>query len=281
VAVWGTNFVVIKIGLRDFPPFLFALMRFAFCALPFAFFVKRPSVPWRWIALYGLFIGAGQFGCLFYAMRADITPGLASLVIQMQVVFTIVFSVWLFGERISLATLVGVAVAAVGLCLIGLNLDASATAIGVFAVLGAALAWGSGNIVVKKAARESRQPLDMLGFVVWASFFAVPPLLVLSLVFEGPAAIAMAVSNARVDAWGAVAWQVVANTLFGFAGWGWLLTRYDAAVVSPYALLVPVFGMGSSALFLGEPLPGWKLIAGSMVLAGLALVTYSTSRRRR
>src|ERR1700682_3969429 len=82
MAIWGTNFVVIKIGLRDFPPFLFALLRFFFSALPFAFFVRRPQVEWRWLVLYGVFLGAGQFGLLFYAMREDISPGLASLVVQ-------------------------------------------------------------------------------------------------------------------------------------------------------------------------------------------------------
>src|SRR5512147_2299575 len=89
VAVWGTNFVVIKFGLRDFPPFLFATLRFFFSALPFVFFLPRPRTPWRWLALYGMFLGAGQFGLLFHAMRADIAPGLASLVIQAQVFFTI------------------------------------------------------------------------------------------------------------------------------------------------------------------------------------------------
>src|SRR5438270_2248258 len=95
VAVWGTNFVVIKIGLRELPPFLFAALRFLFSALPFVFFLRRPRVPWRWLAIYGLLLGAGQFGLLFWAMRADISPGLASLVVQMQVFFTIALSVWL------------------------------------------------------------------------------------------------------------------------------------------------------------------------------------------
>ena len=75
VAIWGTNFVVIKVGLAAFPPFLFALLRFVFSALPFVFFVRRPDVAWRWLALYGVILGAGQFGLLFYAMRAGAAAG--------------------------------------------------------------------------------------------------------------------------------------------------------------------------------------------------------------
>ena len=58
---------------------------------------------------------------------------------------------------------------------------------------------------------------------------------------------------------------------FGYAVWGWLLGRYPAATVSPMALLVPVFGMAASALWLGEPMPAWKIVAMVLVMTGLAL----------
>src|SRR3954467_3729070 len=139
VAIWGTNFVVIKVGLRELPPFLFATLRFLFCAIPFVAFLKRPAVRWRWLAAYGVLLGAGQFGLLFYAMRADISPGLASLVIQTQVFFTIALSVAWFGERVSRATLAGSAVSVVGLGMIALRTDATVTHAGVAMILAAAL----------------------------------------------------------------------------------------------------------------------------------------------
>ncbi|HUL56565.1 MAG TPA: EamA family transporter [Usitatibacter sp.] len=282
VAVWGSNFVVIKHGLRDFQPFLFATLRFFFSALPFAFFIPRPRVAWKWLVLYGVFLGAGQFGLLFYAMRADISPGLTSLVVQVQVFFTIALSVLLFRERVSTPALAGLVLAAAGLAVIAFHLDASVTAKGILTVICAAFFWGCANVVVKKAALESKARVNMLAFVVWSSLFAVPPLTLMSLAFEGAGAWS-ALGRADVLAWLAVAWQSLGNTLFAFAAWSWLLTRYDAAVVTPYALLVPVFGMGSSALLLGEPLPPWKLTAAAMVLAGIALGTLVPAliRRRR
>jgi O-acetylserine/cysteine efflux transporter len=281
VAIWGTNFVVIKVGLRDFPPFLFALLRFVFSAVPFIFFVRRPEVPWRWLVAYGVLLGAGQFGLLYFAMHSDISPGLASLVIQTQVLFTIALSVIVFREKVGLAAAAGTLLAAAGLGLIGWHLDASVTALGVELVLGAALCWACANITVKKASLESGHKVDMLGFIVWSSVFAVPPLLLMTLAFEGPTAALHALSSARLDAWAAMAWQAIGNTVFAFAAWSWLLTRYDAAVVSPYALLVPVFGMGSSALLLGEPLPAWKFYAAALVLGGIALITLAPLARRR
>lgn len=279
VAIWGTNFVVIKVGLRELPPYLFAALRFLFCALPFVAFLRRPAVRWRWLAAYGALLGAGQFGLLFHAMRADISPGLASLVIQTQVFFTIGLSVAIFREPVARGTLAGSVVSAGGLAMIAARADPAVTHAGVALVLAAALSWAGANVVVKRAAREARAPIDMLSFIAWSSLFATPPLFALSLLFEGAPAIGGALAHASPGAWAAVAWQVLGNTLFGFAAWSWLLTRYDAAVVSPWALLVPVFGMASSALLLGEALDAWKLAAFALVLGGITIHALAASRR--
>jgi O-acetylserine/cysteine efflux transporter len=279
VAIWGTNFVVIKVGLRELPPTLFAALRFVFCAIPLIAFLERPRVRWRWLAAYGLLLGPGQFGLLFYAMRADIAPGLASLVIQMQVFFTIALSVALFHERMARATIVGCIVSVVGLGLIALRVDATVTHAGVAMVLAAAAAWAGANIIVKAAAREAPQRIDMLAFIAWSSLFAAPPLIAISFALDGAGADLMALRDATWIGWAAVAWQAVGNTLFAFAAWSWLLTRYDAAVISPWALLIPVFGMASSALILGESLDGWKLAACALVFAGIVIHALGSLRR--
>lgn len=266
VAVWGTNFVIIRIGLDDLPPLFFAALRFALAFLPAAVFLKRPAVSWGHMAAYGLFIGAGQFGLLFLAMRGDISPGLASLVVQMQVFFTIGLSVILARERIRGHQWVALVLGAAGILIIIALTDGTTTPLGLALVLAAGFSWSCGNLVVKRA-----QPPDMLAFVVWTSAFSVPPLLALSLVFEGPAAIQAGLARADWATWAVVAWQSVGNTIFGYGVWGWLLARHTAATVTPWALLVPVFGMGASALVLGEPLPPWKLEAAALMLAGLAL----------
>ena len=111
----------------------------------------------------------------------------------------------------------------------------------------------------------------MLAYVVWASLFSFPPLLVLSLLFEGWPAIRTGLEQSDWLTWAAVLYQSVGNSLFGYASWGWLLARHPAATISPTALLVPVFGMSTSALLMSEPLPAWKLIAAALVMSGLAL----------
>lgn len=267
VFVWGTNFVVIRWGLDGLPPFLFATLRFALSALPWLLFIPRPTAPWRKLAAFGVLLGVGQFGLLFLAIQGRISPGLASLVVQIQVFFTIGMSLVLMRERVRGFQVMGLLLALAGLAVIAAHLDATVTLVGLMLVIGAAFFWACANLVVK-----SLGPVNMLHFMVWSSAFAVPPLLLISVLTEGVPAITAALQGADAVVWGSVLWQALGNTLFGYGVWNWLLARHPAATVTPLALLVPVFGMGASALSLGEALPGWKLGAGALVLSGLAVI---------
>ncbi len=266
VAVWGTNFVVIRVALDHLPPLLFATLRFAFAFLPAALFVRRPAVSWRSLAAYGFFIGFGQFGLLYIAMHGHISPGLASLVVQSQVFFTIGLAIHFSGERVRAFQVVALLLATAGIAVILLHTDGMTTPFGLILTLIAAVSWAIGNQVAKVSGAT-----NMLAYVVWASLFSVPPLLLGSLLMEGPAAIVAGVMRADAMTWGAVLWQSVGNALFGFAAWGWLLNKHPAATVTPMALLVPVFGMGASVLLLGEPMPLWKLGAALLVMVGLGV----------
>jgi O-acetylserine/cysteine efflux transporter len=266
VAVWGSNFVVIKLALGQMPPLLFATLRFCVVVIPMVFILPRPAVPWRNLAAYGLLIGVGQFGLLFVAMNGHISPGLASLVIQVQVFFTIGLAMTMAGETLQRVQWLALALAGTGLGVIVAHTDGSTTVLGLGLILLAALSWAGGNLVARSAGR-----INMVAYVVWSSLFAVPPLAVLSIWVEGWPALVAGVQRADSMAWAAVAWQAWGNSIFGYAAWGWLLSRYSAATITPMALLVPLFGMGSSAWWLGESLPGWKLGAAALVMAGLAL----------
>jgi O-acetylserine/cysteine efflux transporter len=241
-------------------------LRYVFALLPAVFFVRLPKVGWRTLASYGVAIGVGQFGLIYIAIDGLISPGLASLVVQTQVFFTIGLAMWLAGERVRRFQIGALVLAFSGIGVILLHTDATTTPLGLVLVLGAAMGWAIGNQVSKASGVT-----DLLPFVVWASLFAIPPLLIGALLADGPARMWQSVSQASAGGWAALLWQSAGNTLFGYSAWGWLLSRHPASTIAPLAMLVPVFGMSASALFLGEPLQDWKLIAAGLVLSGLAV----------
>lgn len=264
--IWGTNFVFIDIGLAQLPPFVFASLRFALVALPLVFFLPRPKVPWRYLVAYGVLIGFGQFGLLFWVMQSHMSPGLASLVIQVQAVFTIVLALLFFKEKVNLAQVVALVVSFAGVLLIAMQGHVDASLIGLAVILVAAISWAVGNLVVKQCGK-----VEIIAFLAWSSLFAVPPLALMSYYYEGPALIISSVSMATWQAWAIVLWQTLGNTLIGYGLWNFLLQRHSAALVAPWALLVPVFGMAASSVFLGESMPWWKFVAAVLIIAGLLI----------
>ena len=277
VAVWGTNFVVIKLSLASFPPFLFAALRYCFAFLPAAFFLPRPKVSWVNLCVYGLAVGVGQFGVLYYAIDGNISPGLASLVIQTQVFFTIGFAMLFAKEKLKLYQAVAVAIAMVGLVIIAVHTDATTTFLGLALVVFCGFSWGVANTTSRRAGS-----INMLSYVVWASVFAIPPLFAIAFLFEGGwGALSTSIVTAPLGAWLGVLWQSWGNTLFGYGAWAWLLSKHPAAVVAPAPLLVPIFGMGASAFFLSEPLPLWKILAAGLVIVGLMVNLFWPTLRQR
>jgi O-acetylserine/cysteine efflux transporter len=280
VALLGFSFVPIKIGLREIPPFALVALRFFFAAVPLVFFIPRPRMPASTILAYGLAIGVFQFGLLFLGMQLGMPAGLSSIVIQAQVFFTIGLGVAFLGDRLRRENVVGAIVATLGVVVLAIykiETGAGSTFIGLLLVLIAAFAWAVGNIVAKRAAAEHEA--DMFALVVWSSLVPPLPLAAASYAFEGGPAMLHAVASASALTWSCVIFLAYVATLFGFASWARLLHRYPTALVSPFALLIPVSGLASGALFLGESLAPMQATGVVLVLAGLFVNLYGQQMR--
>ncbi len=272
--IWGSNFVVIKFGLLGFEPLLLALLRFAMAALPLVFLLPRPRLHLGWLVLNGIVMGSGQFGLLFMALQKGIAPGLASLLMQLQVFITIVLSAVIFSERLSSRQIMGLLTAGAGLVLVGWHIDADLSLRGLALTLAATSFWAVSNLLTKHVAKQSAVKINMLSFIVWSSLFAIPPLAVMVYLVVGPELALSQLRGATWTAWAAALWQAVGNTLLGFGLWSVLLAKYPASVVTPWALLVPIFGMASSAWFFAESFPPWKFLVFILVIGGIGLANW-------
>lgn len=263
-AVWGVNFVMIHVGLEELPPLLFSTLRFGLAAFPAVLFVGRPSAPWRWVITVAMVLGVVKFSLLFFGMDAGMPAGLSSLVLQSQAVFTVAIAAVVLHERPARIQVAGLVVAALGLGLVGWRLGPDRPAAAFALVVASAVAWGVANVAIRKAA-----PADMLNFIVWVSLCATPVLAVLTLTVDGPAADLAALGTIDLRSVGALVFIAGLSTLAGWGVWGALIRRYGASTVAPFSMLVPFFGLGSGALFLGEVLHPTDLLAGVLVVGGV------------
>lgn len=264
IIAWGVNFVVIKVGLDGLPPMLLGALRFLLVAFPAVFFIKRPNLPWRWLIAYGATISLGQFAFLFQAMASGMPPGLASLILQSQAFFTLGFAALFLGERLRVASVLGLLVAACGLALIGSEDGSHVPLLALVLTLCGGAMWGLGNIITRRFGS-----VNLVALVIWGGLIPPLPFLLLSGWLEGPERIGQALLHIGWHSIAALAYLAFVATIVGYSLWSTLLSRHPAGKVAPFSLLVPVIGLSSSALLLGERLTqtqGWGAL---LVMSGL------------
>lgn len=281
VLVWGISFAVIKLGLTGVPPMLMGALRFTLSTFPAVLFVQRPRVALRWWLAYGLTVGVGQFALLFLAIGHGMPAGVASVVLQSQSFFTLIFAAVLMRERWHWPQFAGLAVAACGLYLLAGGLSGGtrgASWLSFLLVLGAAAFWGLSNVVVRLAADSmpAGQKFDLMGFIVWTGLIPPLPFLLLSLWLEGPAGVVSGLRHFSLASIGAVAYLAIGGTLFGSGAFTVLLTRHPPGKVAPFTLLVPVVGLATASIVLGERLGTNQWAGCLLVMMGLLVNILAT-----
>ena len=264
VIIWGVNFIFIKLSLDELSPLLLCSLRFLLASVPAIFFIKPPAVPFKIVVLYGIVMFALQFAFLFMGMHLGMTPGMASLIMQIQVFFSMLFAAIVLGERPGYGQIIGALVAAFGIGLVALHLDQDISLLGFVCILASAATWGMGNLITKKISKA-----NMFSLVIWGCFVASIPMIILTLIVEGPASIGYSYQHISWSAISSLAYIVCISTWVGYGIWNWLISHYPVAMVVPFTLLVPVVGILSSVLILNEPFHLWKLVSGLLVISGL------------
>jgi O-acetylserine/cysteine efflux transporter len=270
--IWGIAFVATKIALESFSPAQLAALRFLIAALPVVL-IPRPPVPWSVLLTVGLTLFTGQFLFQFFGIAQGMPAGLASIVVQMQAFFTILFAALALGEWPTRRQSVGMTLGLAGLVAIAVTVGQDLTVAGLGLTLASAVSWGIGNVLVKRLAG-----VDMLHLVIWLSLVPPLPCLALSIVLDGPTGLAVSVLAASWLGLGAVLYLGLVATVLAYAIWGDLLRRYSAASVTPFALLVPFVAAYASSLVFGETFSGLRLVGMALVLAGIAVTLLPIER---
>ncbi|WDU65406.1 EamA family transporter [Pseudomonas poae] len=270
--IWGANFSVIGLGLQSLDPTLLTLLRFTFCAVPLVLFIPKPrGVSYATLAAYGVLFGAGLWGVVNVAMHNGLSAGMSSVFLQFSAFFTIIMSRLFLNEPISRIHGAGMLFSALGLFMILHLSDKPSTTLGILLVLVAALSWSLCNLIVKV-----NKPEDMVAFIVWSSLFSIPILLLMTLRFEGVGPLQRLVADLTWGAAFSIVFQCYITTLVGYRVWNNLMKKYPASIVAPLSLMVPVSGLLTSYVFLGEHLSLGQGVAIGLVFIGIAIFVNSS-----
>lgn len=278
VVVWGVNFIAIKLGVGGVPSMLLAALRYLFTFMPAIFFIKKPNTEWKYIIFYGMFVGVGQFGCLFYAMEIGMPVGIASIVTQLQAFMSPVLAMIFLNERIKTKQIIGFLVAACGLFIIGIaNSKGGISSIPIQAIILNIIApffWAASNIVARVASDKAQlkgEKLDMFSLVVWSALVPPIPLLGLALVFDTPSTLINVIINLKSISLFAILYLAIASTLIGYGIWSKLIGNYPMGKIAPIPLLVPVVALFSARIVFNEHLSPLQWMGVSVILAGLII----------
>ena len=266
MVVWGMNFVVIEKGLAGVPPLVFVALRFAvvLLALPF---VARPDAPWRHLLAVGAAMSLGQFALLYTSIAVGMPPGLASLVLQVQAIITVVLAALVLGERPLPVQVGGVVLGLVGLAVVALGRGGRVPAVALVLAVAAAASWAVGNVLVRRLALPGG-----LGVTVWSAVVVPLPLLALSLLIDGPARVGHALTHLSAANLLSTAYTAVLASLVGYGVWNWLLGQHPASSVAPFTLLVPVVGITTAWLVDGERPNVFGALGGALLVLGVGAV---------
>lgn len=279
VTLWGMNFIAIKLGVSHVPPLFLVAVRFLFVAFPAIFFLPRPPISWKGLIALSMTLYVAQFGFLFLGIHLGMPAGLASLVHQSQAFFTLLLAVIFLKEKIRWNHVTGLLFAAVGMFFIASQQDTDMTLIGFWTVIIGSASWGVGNVVMRKVTLGV-PPFSMLALVVWSGLVSFFPMALLSLIIEGPASWATAIQQVSWTSVLSVLYLAYGASIIGYGLWGKLLARYPASIVAPFTLLVPILGMSTTALFLGEAFTLMQLAGSVLVMIGLVINVFGQRIRQ-
>lgn len=281
ILIWGANFTVIKLGLDGVPSMLLVVLRYAITSLA-VFFVKKPNTEWKYIILYGLSVGVGQFSCLFYAMEIGMPASLASILLQLQAFISPFLALLFLKQKIKTKQLIGFIIGAVGLFIIGLGSGTKGVSAipisALFLTICAPFFWSLANIiaiVASEKASSKDEKLDMLGLVVWSSLVPPIPMLIIALIVDTPQTLLNSVINLNAMSIFSVLYLSLGATLFGYGMWNVLIAKYTISKIAPLSLLVPITGLITARIVLAEQLSKMQWIGVAIILTGLILTSLS------
>lgn len=264
--LWGGNFVAAKFGISYFPPFLITALRFCTVGiLLLPFLKKQKKSTTLYLLALALTLGTGHFAFLYAALHKGIPIPTAIIITQLGVPFSCMLGTFFFGDKLGMWRTMGMVMAFMGLVVVvgTPEITSNVTAL-TFAIIGGML-WGAANVIMKKMGQ-----VDVFQMVGWMSLYSILPLFLISSLTEDWTV--GLILHAPFYAIVSVSYTVVFSTLVAYGIWFSLMLRNDMSQVTPFTLLVPLFGIIIGQFFFHDAITVQTVLGGLLTFAGVAII---------
>lgn len=263
--IWGFNFIAVKIGLRDFPPILFAFLRFALLSIALVPVLRLHRSQMGPLVIAAVLCGALNFGLLFYGMALTENVAAVAIATQLAIPFATLLSIAMLGEVVRWRRWLGIGLSFAGVMILGFDPDVVHQGAALLLVVASAFASALGTIWIKRV--HGLRPIELQA---WFSMVSWPVLLLLTLSLENGQL--QAIRLAGPVAWLTLLYVAFVSSLVAHTGYYHLIQRYPVNSVTPLTVLSPFFSVIFSITLLGTPVTPRLLIGGAVTLGGVLII---------
>ena len=263
--LWGIGFTFAKAGLNEFPPLFLMGLRFTLAALTLVWFVPIPRGQLKqifWISLVGSTL---QYGMTFTGLSM-LDASLAIIIIHLEVPFSVLLAAIVLKDKPGIQRILGMLISFAGIVLIAGQPSLSKQLPAILLTTAGAMTWAVGQIMVKRL----ENPPSGFALTAWIGVFSGPQMILGSFMFEDSQLESLA--NASWIGWGVILYLALIMTVLGYGIWYHVLSRNHVSKVMPVMLLLPVFTIASSMLFLGEEPSPMIFIGAAVVIGGVSMI---------
>jgi len=282
--VWGSTYLGIRVAVETIPPFVLAASRFILAGsimLVAVAVIRRGtlSMPtrrqWRDALIVGTCLMGGGMGAVAWGEQT-VPSGITGVLIAMMPVWVAVFGRVFYGERLPRVAIVGIVTGMAGVVLLvgqSIAVDRSLDPAGVAALIVSPMAWAAGSLFAAHRADLPKDPFVTTGMQMLTGGIVLAGLSIVTgeLAAFDPAAVS---SSSMV----AFVYLTVVGSLVAFTAYAWVLRHAPLPLIATYAFVNPVIAVFLGSLILDEPITPSQLVAGGVIVAGVALIILGRSR---
>jgi O-acetylserine/cysteine efflux transporter len=263
--IWGVNFAIAKAAVAYFPTFFLLSARLVIIVIVLAPFLRNRVLPIKNLFKISIVFVVGHFGLMFSSLEHGLDATVGIVVDQMRVPFAVILGYFIFGEVMEKKGIFGIFLAILGTFIIVGTPNIASNYSAFWMLISSSLCWAFYNIQVKNLTH-----INPLSFIAWVSLLGLPQIFLISVVLEGNNFHLLL--HASTEQLLSLLYIAVGATIIAHGSWYYLLRNYPVNVVVPYSLLIPLFGILSGVVLLGESLTWQLILGGAFTLTGVATI---------